>query len=554
MRKISKIWNKTVIALLCAGTLMSLTDSFSIRAFGAEDETEISDDYETEDVYTEEDDTNEAEGETEGEAEGESEEQEPVKVMQVRCDDSSVRAYITGVSQGDVSEYQIGNIPVENVSTYPITEDDNAARTLIMVDNSISIPGESREKVTEILKKIVSNASENELYRISTFSEDITYLSDKYTDDVTALNNMIDSISYADQETYLTDVLYDVVKEINTTEEYGYTRIVVISDGVDNKPIGVTREELNKELEDRTLPIYTIGVSTGKNADNLEGMFALSRVTGCDYCIMEETEVDQIASIIDKDRNLTVFKAVIPEDVKDGSLQNTKLTFTDGSAISFKALMPFSIKEKEEEVEVPPVIVEPEPEPEPTFFEKITRWIIANKLIFALIVTAVIAIIALLVIFVVRKIFNNRPGSEPQECAPTTPLNTYGKTEILGEAGDDGKTTRLTPNERPGHIKKIKLTTASDNSRTFRCEIEKEIKIGRMPDNDIVISDDTTVHGHHCTIECKDNAYFVTDLMNVKNHSSVNGIEIKPGFPQLIVTNSKLTIGRYTYVVSIIED
>ena len=146
MRKISKIWNKTVIALLCAGTIMSLTDSFSIRAFGAEDETEISDDYETEDVYTEEDDTTEAEGETEGESEGESEEQEPVKVMQVRCDDSFVRAYLTGVSQGDVSEYQIGNIPVDNVSTYPITEDDNAARTLIMVDNSISIPGESRER------------------------------------------------------------------------------------------------------------------------------------------------------------------------------------------------------------------------------------------------------------------------------------------------------------------------------------------------------------------------------------------------------------------------
>ena len=75
-----------------------------------------------------------------------------------------------------------------------------------------------------------------------------------------------------------------------------------------------------------------------------------------------------------------------------------------------------------------------------------------------------------------------------------------------------------------------------------------------MSDNDIVISDDTSVHGHHCTIECKDDAFFVTDLMNVKNHSSVNGIEIKPGFPQLIVTNSKLTIGRYTYIVSISED
>lgn len=486
----------------------------------------------------------------------EEEEKVPLQVMQVHTDDNFLRAYIKGFGSSEASEYQIGNVPVEGGMAYPVSQDTNPIKTLIMVDNSVSIPEASRAKIAESIKGIIESGGENQLFRVSTFSETIKYLSDQYTNDITALENMIDAISYADQETYLTDVLYDVVDDLSKSEDNSYTRIIVFSDGVDNKPIGVTREELNKKLNEKSLPVYTIGVSTGVNADNLEGMFALSRITGCEYCILEETEVEAITDMIVKAADLTVFKAPLPDEVKTGSAQNTKLTLSDGSSIAFKAEMPFSIKEKiEVEASTPATPVEPifkAEEKDKSIKDKILEFITDNKMVVLGIVAALFVVIGGIVFFIIKK-KNAGENDSDGDTEKTTPLE-YGKTEILG-ADTDGRTTQLTPGDKPGKKRyKVKLTTTSDNGRTFRCEMEKEIKIGRMPDNDIVISDDTCVHGHHCTIECRNDAFYLTDLMNVKNHSSVNGIEIKPGFPQLVVTNSKVTIGRFTYTVAIAEE
>ena len=483
---------------------------------------------------------------------GEAEEEKvPLQVMQVHTDDNFLRAYIKGFGSGEVAEYQIGNIPVEGGSVYPVSQDSNPIKTLIMVDNSVSIPEASRGKIAEAIKGIIKSGTGNQVFRISTFSEEIKYMSDQYSNDLTALENMVDAISYANQETYLTDVLYDVVDDISSSEDNSYLRIIVFSDGVDNKPIGVTRDELNKKLNEKSFPVYTIGVNTGSNADNLEGMFALSRITGCEYCILEDTEVEAITEMISKAADLSVFKVAIPDDIKTGSMLNTKLTLSDGSSIAFKADMPFTIKEAEPEPDPTPAPT-PAPEPEKSLKEKIFAFVTGNKTAVLGIVAGLFVIIGGIIFLIIKKRNDSYEGDNASDIDKTTPLE-YGKTEILG-ADTDGKTTQLTPGEKTGKKRyKLKLTTASDNGRTFRCEMENEIKIGRMPDNDIVISDDTCVHGHHCTIECRNNAFYLTDLMNVKNHSSVNGTEIKPGFPQLVVTNSKVTIGRYTYIMAVTE-
>jgi predicted component of type VI protein secretion system len=111
----------------------------------------------------------------------------------------------------------------------------------------------------------------------------------------------------------------------------------------------------------------------------------------------------------------------------------------------------------------------------------------------------------------------------------------------------------MTPDGNMGQIKRYKftLTDAADSSRTFRCELINQIKIGRQPDNNIVISDDTTVHGHQSTVSVDNDVVKYEDLKQVQNHSAVNGVALTPGIPKLIITNSRVTIGRHTYVVSI---
>lgn len=478
------------------------------------------------------------------------------KVMQAIANENTVKAFVRGVTSADGATYQIANVPSEEPKGYKISDDATKMRTLIMVDNSLSIPNNSRPLVKEAMKAIIDAHAENETFRLATFSDSIGYLSDQYSSDYTALKNVVDSIENLDQETYLTDVLYDVIDELNDENYMGYTRIVVFSDGVDNKPIGVTREELNKKLDETPYPVYTVGSKTGKNDSELENMFALSRLTGCEYIILEDTDASAIAEVTRKDNDITVFEASIPEDAMVGGRQSSKLTLSDGTSLVFNVNMPFSVKEKEAEPDIIPVpeseqeqTTEPASEsesvqePEPSGIPM--SMLIAGAGIFVLLI-----LIVLLIVFLTKK---KQPKQQP---APVQPVQTeYEKTVLVGATPNrkESGTVHMTPDGMGAELKRYRftLTDAADSARSFRCELISEIKVGRQPDNNIVLSDDTTVHGHQATVSVTNDTFYYTDLKDVKNHSSVNGVQLKPGLPQLIVNNSKITIGRHTYVVSV---
>ncbi len=83
-----------------------------------------------------------------------------------------------------------------------------------------------------------------EQFTIAVFSDEINYLVEKCSD-YAQVKQAVDNITYNNQETYLTDVLYHLLSEIkeedNTENKAPLRRIVIISDGVDNKSIGYKR-------------------------------------------------------------------------------------------------------------------------------------------------------------------------------------------------------------------------------------------------------------------------------------------------------------------------
>ena len=116
------------------------------------------------------------------------------KVMQAIANENTVKAFVRGVTSSDGATYQIANVPSEEPKGYKISEDTTNMRTLIMVDNSLSIPNNSRPLVKEAMKAIIDAHAENETFRLATFSDSIGYLSDQYSSDYTALKNVVDSI------------------------------------------------------------------------------------------------------------------------------------------------------------------------------------------------------------------------------------------------------------------------------------------------------------------------------------------------------------------------
>lgn len=431
---------------------------------------------------------------------------------------NNVKIYIRNASSTDGARLQIGRHIADELTAYPISFDSSNMRTIIMVDNSLSVPRSSRPIIKEAIKRIIDAHGEKEVFRLATFSETVVYLTE-YSSDYTVLKNSVDAINHLDQETFLTDVLYDVINDLNNEGYPGYTRIIIFSDGVDNKPIGIKREELNEKLKETPYPIYTFGSKNGKNDSELGNMFELSRRTNCEYLVLEDANLSDLSVITRKDLEITVFEALVPEEERDGGKKNCKLTLSDGTELIFQIEAPFDpiIPDKSEqdgslESDELPELTESEA-------EKNLGWIIYTG-----IATGCVILISGIVFLVI------------------TTKNKIKKTQLSDGNGLGFKSYCFS------------LTDVTDSKRLFRCEFTKEIKIGRLADNDIVISDDAMVNGHQAVITVSEGTFHYMDLKNVENHAYINEVKARAGIPQLITTNTRISIGSHAYVVSISEE
>ena len=150
------------------------------------------------------------------------------QVMQTVSSDSAVKMYIRDLSpdSGDVS-FQVQDTFCPEVRLYPVTEDQQKPRTLIMLDNSASIPDSSHQKILDLMKGIIDGHGDGELFRLAYYSDSISYRSDSYCDDYEGLKEIISQTSYSNQDTYLTDVLAEVAQEVYRVTPHG-----AVSDGV----------------------------------------------------------------------------------------------------------------------------------------------------------------------------------------------------------------------------------------------------------------------------------------------------------------------------------
>ncbi|MCR4891182.1 MAG: FHA domain-containing protein [Lachnospiraceae bacterium] len=450
---------------------------------------------------------------------------ETVSLRQAVANEDIIKAYVRNAA-GEGASYQIANIPVDSVRSYGLGEDSAAPRTLIMLDNSLSIPNNSRAKVLELIGALIDAHGDKEVFRLATFADDIHYLSDNYSDDYTMLKSLASVISFSDQETYLTDVLYDVIDSLNSENYMGFTRIIVISDGVDNKPLGVTREELNAKIKDTLYPIYTVGTDTGKNNDELENMFALSRLTNSEFHILEQTETGGIVSDFSKDAGALVFEARIPEEAKMGGKQSSKLTFSDGRDLVFEVKMPFSLKAgqitpSKEAVEKAPS------EPQEKEEEGLPMWLVA-----AIIGGAFIIIIILIILIIATRRKRKKASLTTSE-RDMWPIPDDGNEEATVKKGA-GKNNRQ---NFPGRINPSLLVTLSDKrdrSQNFTCKLDKDIYIGRSKTNDICIPYDRGISRKHSRLVNKNGRVFIMDLdsengTKVDNQTVTIGTEVNSG-------------------------
>ena len=276
------------------------------------------------------------------------------EIVSFGTEGKNIVLYVQNPGENCEIQCQVGTSEVEKIESYPIEKETVPIETIILLDNSLSVVEKYRPIIRTIMSELAANRMNGEQFTIAVFSDEIQYLVEKCTDYV-QVKQAIDGITYNNQETYLTDVLYTMLsemnKENNTENKATLKRIVIISDGVDNKSIGYTKEELYDALEKTPYPIFTLGCTYKNNNEQLKNMFVLSRLTGGDSWLLDDvsdpmTIIDSVSSL-----NQALKVVITPKDKDcDGTRKGVNLVVKSGEqsiSDSIEMVMPFStIEEK----------------------------------------------------------------------------------------------------------------------------------------------------------------------------------------------------------------
>lgn len=436
------------------------------------------------------------------------------RIMEVCTNESDISVYVknAGSSPADAT-VQIGTAPGQEVLCQGIG--DTEFETLILIDNSLSIPQNMRGRITEFLEAFFAAKAENEKVAVGVFSRDIAYLTD-FTADRDVLNEAAGAVSYQNQDTYITDMLYELLKkEYAGSRRDVYRRILIIADGVDNESLGYTVEELNQLIREDTYPIYTIGCRTKNNDSELENLFALSRLSNAAYFLMDSTEdfaaaVDMLGS----DKEIVKIVVTPPADLMDGSIRTVKINFP-GQSVSGEMRMPqqemaqpaetqteteeSSVRESEEQTE----------EETTADDEEALRRAAAQKFVVTVAALWTVIIAVFLAVVLVRH-YRKKHSSELARAKNLMERREQELSQALPASG----------------AAYIVLTDVHRPESRFEASLKSPIMVGRSSDAcQIVLDYDKSVSGRHCTIYTDNGRVMVKDLHST-NGTFVNGCRI----------------------------
>ena len=457
-----------------------------------------------------------------------------------------------------VTECLVGSVRCSGIRTKEISKLEHPVHTLILLDNSLSIPKDSRETISKILQNLIGNRMQGELYTIATISDDIRYLCTAESDYL-SLGSAIDSITYENQNTQLSDRVYEAVQKLHESDVNQFCRVVIISDGVDDKQIGYTHTELENLLRSCGYPIYTVGCGsndTEERRTRLENLFALSRVNrGQTFYLGDTKDTFAIAKGICEYNTAQQVVVTLPDEVCDGSVRALQIT-SEAGVYSTQLEMPFvaapaasaSVASSAAPSEAASSAAPVEQEADSSIKDKLPLIALAGGGA-VVVVGAVIAAVVLLkrkkdaakeepvekeeppkrggsVIVTVddgvssiQQAWNapSKPVAPPVQVPPVQVQNP-GRN-VIREATPPNDTIRMFSKTASGRT--LCLANLNNPACTYEVPLKGTVRIGRNPDCNLVL-DRPSVSKYQCEISVQEGRAYIRNLSST-NRTQVNG-------------------------------
>lgn len=452
--------------------------------------------------------------------------------------ESEIILYVRGAEK-DFEDIivQVGTNVCDSVDKSTLIEAKQEMRTLVMLDNSQSIPKKDRKLISKILYNLISDRAENEQIAVAVLNEQIEYLTD-YTLADSELKAAVDKIIYRNTKTYLTDILYDwLSEEYISRQEDIYYRIVVIADGTDNKPIGYTQNEFYTLLREYPIPIYTIGVKTKDNNEDLENMFAISRAGNAESFLLDDMEnVLDINAQLNADQNLLRVVIKPQKELLDGKKKALRIACASGEILSTEVIMPQMADHTERFPQ--DETVQTDMHNEEDKMSGIENGNINLYVILVVFVVVIVAVVLLAVLLIKKKRRTADSMTEPdndQNLMPEEqPDRKADQTEIVdsSELQNEDQTVVFWDSQTAYHVI---LSDIKRTAKSFEFPLKSSVVLGRKQDIcDIVLDYDRTVSGRHCRLMVRDGRFYITDLKSsngtyINDRKVLTEMEIIPG-------------------------
>lgn len=444
---------------------------------------------------------------------------QPGEILSVGTEKDAIILYIQDPGGDFEVQCQIGTSEAEKIESHPIKDETVPIETIILLDNSLSVVNKYRPTINTIMSELAANRMNGEQFTIAIFSDQLQYLIQKCAD-YTEVKQAIDGINYNDQETYLTDVLYSMLSGFNTENSTVLKRIVIISDGVDNKSIGYTKEELYSALEKTPYPIFTIGCTYKNNNEQLKDMFALSRMTGGDSWLLDDVSdpMEIVRGIASLDQAV---KVVIKPKAKDCDgtrkginlvIQSQGQSFTDSVEVTMPfitipetTVAPTTAAPVETTAATEPVVVQA-PVPEK---RKIPVFLLAAGCVLS---AAVLA--GVIVFFRQRQEDKDRfvaAGPKQDTDVPGVGSNTERRVTMMAGANETPKrSTMFVWGGSDAHT--FILEDVNNPIKRFEVPLTASILVGYDAECQIRLNYEETVSGKHCRIYSDNGKTYVENL------------------------------------------
>lgn len=506
-----------------------------------------------------------------------------VGVVSSRTTDADVYIYIKGVE--DITSgttVQVGNTLCEDIQVAEVVSMGMPIKTTILLDNSLSLSKRWGSQAKELIAGLIDGHAEGEEFKIATFADGLNVVAD-FSAEYESLKTAVNEIEFLNQDSYLTDILYDLLRQSNDSNEANYTRLIIITDGADDNEIKYTQAELSDLMKSSGVVIHTVGVKTSNNNNLLENLFSYARLTGGTYKIAEKgTDVESIRDMIDEDYSLLCLKLTPKADIMDGGRKEAKLALNTSSemvVLTTSLQMPFAdvssipSESMEPSIVPAPVTTKPvlpsiavEPQVKEETLETGKPGIIPVIVISIVVLVVITTLIVLLVLKSKKKkqvdvvIANGeQPGYEARNnkaqlssVQQNAPAQLGGNTVRLGgqqAINTEGKTMRLQSGTGHSVVRQsfITLIDISNPQRSFRVAIDTRIVIGRES-GDILLAHDAAVSYTHCEIIKKGNLFYVNDLRS-SNGTFYGNMRVYSETP--IMNGGILEVGTSKYKITI---